>query len=212
MDAPLLLFAQTADRSEVAERYGPPFRAVETLRRSESTLDEPPEPRSPMVFPLPGSDQPDGTPEVAAAPARMLREGVQLIEAIAAQRTLVIVLEDGHRCRLRNDRPLPRSVRRRSAARILVLDIPSRGRGSGKASIVSLCAELELKRLATNVAMALFGIVTQRPCSSPVSGTSPSATESFAALLVSGGNPLFITALVDYLVSSGRHRIPRRGT
>src|SRR5205085_3299435 len=152
---------------------------------------------------LPGAEPADGS--APSAPSRMLREGVQLLEAIAAERTLVLVLEDGHAADHATIELIDALARRHTGARILVLVTYRRADAVASGHPVApLCAELELKRLAVHVAISPFAMSEATALLSARLGPGLESA-SLAPLLLarSGGNPLFLTALLDYLVSSG---------
>lgn len=144
--------------------------------------------------------------------ARMAREGSRVLEALAARRPLVLILEDLHW----SDPPtldvLAALAARPAAARLLVVGTyrPIDAVVEGH-PIVALVRELRLRGQATELPLAPFamdelGIYLERRFA------SRSVADRLAPLLEeqSGGNPLFVSALVGHLVSQGVIR--RRGS
>ena len=137
--------------------------------------------------------------------ARMAREGSRVLEALAARRPLVLVLEDLHW----SDPPtldvLAALAARPAAARLLVVGTyrPIDAVVEGH-PIASLVRELRLRGQATELPLAPFamdelGIYLERRFA------SRAVADRLAPLLEeqSGGNPLFVSALVAHLVSQG---------
>ena len=144
--------------------------------------------------------------------ARMAREGSRVLEVLAARRPLVLVLEDLHW----SDPPtldvLAALAARPAAARLLVVGTyrPIDAVVEGH-PIASLVRELRLRGQATELPLAPFamdelGIYLERRFA------SRAVADRLAPLLEeqSGGNPLFVSALVAHLVSQGVIR--RRGS
>ena len=136
-----------------------------------------------------------------ATPARMLRELAEALEALAAERPLVLVLEDLHWSDPSTVEALALLARRRDAARLLVLgtyrpvelllhDHPLK-RVKQELAAHGLCVELPLGGLSRQ---AVVAYVAQRRGAS-------AGHDAVAAFVYqrTEGHPLFMVQVVDYL-------------
>ena len=136
---------------------------------------------------------------------RMLREGCELIESLAADRTLVLVLEDLHWADYATVDFLSALCRRRSRSRLLLIATyrPEELR-SGRHPLNGLARELSLRKLCTEISL---GPLTQEAVGevlNPQSDATCTARE-FVHLMHtrSGGNPLYLQATLDHLTEGG---------
>jgi DNA-binding SARP family transcriptional activator/type II secretory pathway predicted ATPase ExeA len=136
---------------------------------------------------------------------RMLREMVEAIETMTAERPLVLVLEDLHWSDPSTVDLLARLVRRREPARLLVIgtyrptDVPANGQ-SLHATVQELCMRGHCEALA-------LSFLSQTAVEDYLKARFPGAT--FPAELAglvhqrTDGNPLFITVLADSWIADG---------
>ncbi len=136
---------------------------------------------------------------------RMLREMVEAVEAMTAERPLVLVLEDLHWSDPSTVDLLARLVRRREPARLLVIGTyrPADVRASGHplyATAQELCVRGHCEELA-------LAFLTQTAVEEYLAARFPGAVlpPELAGLLHqrTDGNPLFITSLADSWVAEG---------
>lgn len=196
-----LLFGQCAERSDVADAYGPLLDALDMARAREPALEE----KIGSVAPswhglLPGAVR-AGADDPPAA--RMLREGALLIESMAGERTLVVVIEDAHACDAATIDLIATLARRTSQAKLLILVTFRRADAvAARHPVASLCAELESKNLASTIALALLSheevstLVERR-----LGRTRDLGVLTDFLHMRSEGQPLFLSTLVDFLVS-----------
>jgi DNA-binding SARP family transcriptional activator len=136
---------------------------------------------------------------------RMLREMVETVAALAAQSGLVLVIEDLHWSDLSTLDLLRALARRREPARLLtVATLRPEGQPSGPA-VCELARELCLGE--SGVELDLAGLDEEAAAQllrarAPEAGPPPGA----ARLLVerTGGNPLYMTGLIDHWAADGR--------
>jgi DNA-binding SARP family transcriptional activator/type II secretory pathway predicted ATPase ExeA/tetratricopeptide (TPR) repeat protein len=143
---------------------------------------------------------------VGATRERMLREMVDLLDELAADRTLVLVLEDMHWSDYSTLDLLTALAQRVDAARLLVLGTyrPGDALTAGH-PLHQAVQELRLRGRAREIALEPFAeqAVGEYLRSRFPTGGLP---DGLAARLqsMSGGNPLFVETLVDSWVSGGR--------
>lgn len=143
--------------------------------------------------------------------ARMAREGSRLLEALAARRPLVLILEDLHWSDPSTPSVLAALASRPVPARLLVLGTyrPIDAVVEGH-PIVSLVRGLKQRGQATELVLAPFArsdldaYLAQRFASREVAARLAPLLEE-----QSGGNPLFVSALLAHLIAQGVIR--RRG-
>lgn len=206
-DAPRLLFAQSAEGLALAEAYAPLLDAIETLRRFERgpAIDMLLQRHAPQwLAQLPGgAAQVAGSQRVPAS--RMLREGLSFLEALAEESPVVVALEDAHAADIATLDLLAMLAARPGPARILVVVTFRRSEAiAARHPVASMSAELELKGFATSIAVGPLDSGDVRRVLEARLGPMQDAARLAELLLVrSGGNPLFLTALIDHLVASG---------
>ena len=193
------------------ESYLPVLDALDRLTREarESTLQRILERYAPTwVAHLPWLGAPDetqGNPVPTGSPARMLREFCVAIEALAAERPLVVWLEDLHWCDAATVDLLRAIAQRREPARVLVIatyrpvevairDHPI-GRLKRKLVVQKAAYELALETLRADAVESIIG-----------GRFGDSQWRHPLSLLIhdhSDGNPLFVEVATDYMVSEG---------
>ncbi|MBY0275143.1 AAA family ATPase [Candidatus Binatia bacterium] len=137
--------------------------------------------------------------------ARMAREGSRLLEALAARQPLLLILEDLHWSDASTLSVLTALAGRPSPARLLVLGTyrPIDAVVEGH-PIVPLVRELRQRTQATELALAPFAVhdlvayLERRFASRDLAARLAPLLEE-----QSGGNPLFLSALVAHLVAQG---------
>ena len=136
---------------------------------------------------------------------RMLREGVDVFQAIATSCLLVLVLEDLHWSDASTLDFLNRIARGRGPARLLVIGTyrPAEAGGNRAASVSDLAQRLRLGELCRELPL---GFLSERGIAgyleNRLQGTPPPA----AARLLhhhTEGNPLFVSALVNSWIGNG---------
>ena len=136
---------------------------------------------------------------------RMLREGCELIESLAADRTLVLVLEDLHWADYATVDFLSAICRRRSRSRLLLIaTYRPEDLSSERHPLNGLARELSLRKLCTKVSL---GPLTQEAVGeflNPQSDAQSTAREFIHLIHTrSGGNPLYLQATLDHLTERG---------
>lgn len=136
-----------------------------------------------------------------ASRERMIREGCELFETLSREAPLILVFEDIHWSDSTTLDFLSLLARRSEAAALLVLasyrplDISSQ-----KHSVATLHRELQLRGISSEIAMDPF---SPEEITDYLTGRLPGVTTSNlsqALLTRTGGNPLFVSNLVEYLV------------
>lgn len=134
---------------------------------------------------------------------RMLREGCELLERLASQRPIILVLENIHWSDYATLDFLSAISRRRSAARLLIIATYRPEDVEGRHPLRSLVHDLVLNRYGSEIALQPL---TESAVEAFI-GDDPrtSASKAFAHLLRewSGGNPLYMQATLDHLVDRG---------
>jgi predicted ATPase/DNA-binding winged helix-turn-helix (wHTH) protein len=145
---------------------------------------------------------------VGATPERMLREGCEAIEALAAKTPLLIVLEDLHWSDYATIDFLAALGRRRGRAALLVIGSYRRCDAALRDHPVQrVQQELQFRRLAAEFSLDAFSVAE----------LSTYMDRRFFARLFprtiaetihrrTGGHPLFVVNFVDHLVAEGRLR------
>ncbi len=204
--------AHCVDREGAGEPYMPVLEILEGLARDggadtivELLRGHAPTYLAQIASLLPAAEMQAVRALLGTGAERMLREGVALLEALAARRPLLVVLEDVHW----SDRPtldlVAALARRTAAARLMCVltyrpvDAVARDHPVG-----AVARALRLHRHATLLALAPFTTaevrtyLERRLAGSAVVGALAGLTEEHAA-----GNPLFVDALVTHLIDRG---------
>ena len=141
---------------------------------------------------------------VGATPLRMLREIVETLELISQEMTLVFVLEDLHWSDPSTIDLLDALARRREPARLLVLGTYRRGEAVAQQHpVYRLVRELRPRGLCTEIAV---GPLSQNAVADYARGRlGADASPEVSAMLRerTGGNPLFVTTLLDSWLERG---------
>jgi DNA-binding winged helix-turn-helix (wHTH) protein len=143
-----------------------------------------------------------------AGPARMLREGMALLETLAAARPLLLVLEDLHWSDRASVDLLAALARIRPAAPLLLLGtfraIDAR---RDRHAIAAVARSLVAGGVAVELPLAPFGVAEVREYAAARLGDAALAAQLAAQLEErSAGNPLFLGAILDQLVERGLPR------
>ena len=131
---------------------------------------------------------------------RMLREGCELLESLAADRAIVLVLEDLHWADFASLELFSALCRRRAPARLMLVGtyrpeyIPS-----PRHPLHELSRELSLRKLCTHI--ELPALVRNDVADFLQTRESPEFVDRLFDL--SGGNPLFLQASLEHLVDRG---------
>jgi len=136
---------------------------------------------------------------------RMLREGCELIESLAADRTLVLILEDLHWSDYATVDFVSALCRRRSRSRLLLIaTYRPEDLASGRHPLNDLAQELSLRKLCREISLGPLTHESVGEFLSPQSDAQSSARE-FVHLIHtrSGGNPLYLQATLDHLAERG---------
>jgi DNA-binding SARP family transcriptional activator len=141
---------------------------------------------------------------IGATPERMLREMLETLEAVSREHTLVLVLEDLHWSDPSTVDLVDALARRREAARLLVVGTYRRSDAVTRDHPVHrLARELRGRGLCTEIAVgplsgeAVAQYVEARLGSNATPEISPLLRER------TGGNPLFMTSLLDSWLERG---------
>ena len=141
----------------------------------------------------------------AGSPARMLREMADAIEALTAESPLLLVLEDVHWSDASTLDLLAYIARRRERARVMIVGTYRPGEASsGAHSLRAVVQELLAHGACEEDPLSLLGpmevgeyLATRFP------GHEVPPDLSLTVHRQTGGNPLFIASLIDYLVERG---------
>ncbi len=145
---------------------------------------------------------------IGAASDRMLREICEFLKTLSQQRSLVLVFEDLHWSDYATVDMLSALGRRSCHARLMIIgtyrpeDIEVAQHPLGQ-----LVSDLGLRKLCHDIVMeplAEYAIAEYLGCAAP-SGRQNGGTASFAQRMheYSGGNPLFMVAMLDHLAGQG---------
>jgi DNA-binding winged helix-turn-helix (wHTH) protein/tetratricopeptide (TPR) repeat protein len=152
-----------------------------------------------------------GGASAATSPGSMLRELGGALEGIAAQGTLVLVLEDAHWSDLASTDALAAIAKRRDPARLLVL-VTTRNAEAVACGhpLVEMRRELVAGGAATEVALEPFSVgaiveYLSSRCPGLAAGDGIAAADGIAHWLLAqtAGNPLFVRLVVDDWIARG---------
>jgi DNA-binding winged helix-turn-helix (wHTH) protein/tetratricopeptide (TPR) repeat protein len=143
---------------------------------------------------------------LGASRERMVREGCELLETLSKNLPLVVVLEDLHWSDYATLDLLSLLARRSEPARLLVLASYRPSDASLEAHPVRrVHRELQLRGVSTEIAVNPFSLVeVDRFLARRFPGTEVSQLASQTLCARTGGHPLFVANLVEYLVSQHR--------
>ncbi|MDB6158225.1 MAG: transcriptional regulator, putative ATPase, winged helix family [Gammaproteobacteria bacterium] len=144
---------------------------------------------------------------------RMLREGCELIESLAADRTLVLVLEDLHWADYATLDFLSAMCRRRARSRLLVIaTYRPADLGSARRPLSELAHDLSLRKLCTEISLGPLTRESVAEFLSPRADGQSSAADFIDLMGTrSGGNPLFLRATLHHLADRGLVTRTERG-
>ncbi len=154
---------------------------------------------------LPGLGTPTASVPLAASPERLLRELAEALEALAQETPLVVVVEDLHWSDRATLDALSYLARRRGHALLLVVaTFRPHAADAPDAALAEVTADLLSRNLAEELPL---GLLTPADVAAYLEARFqvPGAAGGFAGRLHAhtGGNPLFLVSVVDYLVERG---------
>ena len=150
---------------------------------------------------------------IEVARSRMVREGASLLEALAAERPLLLVLEDLHWADFATVDLLSALCRRRAATKLmLIVTYRPEELGSARHPLQQMAHELAARKYCRQIELgplagpAIAEILAGGQEDGPI-------TREFTRLIEerSGGNPLFVELILEFLQQRGlAERIDRR--
>ena len=141
---------------------------------------------------------------LGATRERMVREVCELFEAIATDRLLIVVLEDVHWADLATLDVLSAFARRRDQARVLMIATQRSSAGAAEAPLTRLCQDLAVHGLCERIALEPFDLAEVSEYLALEFSRAAFATDLSSAIhRHSGGNALFVSAVVRELVTNG---------
>jgi DNA-binding winged helix-turn-helix (wHTH) protein/tetratricopeptide (TPR) repeat protein len=194
------------------EAYYPVLEAVDQLvrRSDDQQLIQMLRKRAPtwlLQFPaLVKADQRDALQRetIGATRERMVREICELFDAIANDRLLIVVLEDVHWADLATLDVLSAFARRREAARVLIIATQRPSAGPVEAPSTRLRHDLAVHGLCEQIALEPFELAeVSEYLALEFDRAAFAADLSSAIHRHSGGNALFVSAVVRALVTNG---------
>jgi predicted ATPase len=160
-----------------------------------------------MQFPaLVKADQRDALQRetIGATRERMVREICEVFEAIGSDRVLIVVLEDVHWADLATLDVVSTFARRREPARVLVVATQRPFVGAADPASVRLQQDLTIHGLCERIALDAFERTEVSEYLALEFDHAPFATDLSSAIhRHSGGNALFVSAVVRELVADG---------
>ena len=138
---------------------------------------------------------------------RMLREICELLEALTAQRTLILILEDLHWADHASLDVIAALAQRRYPAKLMLLaTYRPEDPATGRLAVKALSHELLIRKMCREVALEPLDVesVARLVAGTDTHALAPAANE-LAQLIWerSGGNPLFMMATLDDLLERG---------
>jgi len=158
------------------------------------------------------TEQRDAAPlPIDVARSRMVREGAQLFEALAAERPLLLLLEDLHWSDYATIDLLSALCRRRSNAKLmLVVTYRMDDLGSARHPLREMSRDLAMRKNCREIEL---GPLARSDIAKLLAGGADGASgpEEFTLFIEerSGGNPLFIELILEYL--RRRHMVEQVG-
>jgi DNA-binding winged helix-turn-helix (wHTH) protein len=140
---------------------------------------------------------------LGAQRGRMLREALEVLDALARNRPLILTLEDLHWSDTSTVDLLGAVARRPEPARLLVIGT-YRPQDTGVEMLQRLKAELRIRGLCSELAVGRLGQVEVTEIAERrLPGVSLSPELAAQLTRRCGGNPLFLGSLLDHLISQG---------
>jgi DNA-binding winged helix-turn-helix (wHTH) protein len=141
---------------------------------------------------------------ISSSRDRMLREACELLESLAADRSLVLLLEDIHCADFATLDLLGALLRRRKRARVLIMaTYRTEELRDAAHPLYELSQDLLMRKFATEVTLAPLSVAA---VAEYLAANTPVVDSALAARLQShsGGNPLFLRATLEHLAEQGR--------
>jgi DNA-binding winged helix-turn-helix (wHTH) protein len=139
------------------------------------------------------------------ARSRMVREGTNLLNALAAERPLLLVLEDLHWADFATVDLLSALCRRRAATKLmLIVTYRTEELGSARHPLQQMVHDLVARKYCSEIGLGPL----PEPAIAEILAGGPSgvpASDEFVQLIAerSGGNPLFIELILEFLQQHG---------
>jgi DNA-binding SARP family transcriptional activator len=209
----LVARGQCAEQHGVAEPYLPVLDALGRLGRSQVRADLRrilAEHAPTWLVQLPWLLEADAADDihrrvVGATPARMLREAVEALDALAAERPLVLVLEDLHWSDPSTVDLLAAVARRDDAARLLVIaTVRTSDAATAGRPVHATLAELAVRGSVTRLDLGelqAYDVDRYLALRLPGAGLAPAVAAELADR--TGGNPLYIERTVEEWIDEG---------
>src|SRR5262245_23460640 len=141
---------------------------------------------------------------LGATRERMVREICEWFEAIAADRLVILVLEDLHWADLATLDVVSTLARRREGARVLLVVTQRPSAGALNTAVSRLVQDLEMRRLCEQISLEPFEPAEVAEYLDLEFGHAGFAADLAAVIhRQSGGNPLIVSALTRDLVANG---------
>jgi DNA-binding winged helix-turn-helix (wHTH) protein len=140
---------------------------------------------------------------VGAGRERMLREGCELFEALAATKPLILILEDAHWADYSTVDFISAFARRRSKARLMMI-VTTRLEEAAQLRhpIRTLFGELHAQKLCRDITLERLGLdAIAMMLAKPGQTANPALTR--LVFEQSGGNPLYAESLLEHLIGRG---------
>jgi DNA-binding winged helix-turn-helix (wHTH) protein/tetratricopeptide (TPR) repeat protein len=194
------------------EAYYPMLEAIDQLIRAsdDGSLVEALAKRAPtwlLQFPAlvkPGQREALERDTAGATRERMVREACELVEAVTADHTLILVLEDLHWADPSTLDIISTFARRQGAARLLIVGTLRRPTAAAQSPLSRLRQDLAIHDLCGEVALEAFEPAEVSEYLSLEFGDASFGVDLTGPIhRHTGGNPLFVTAMVRDLVASG---------
>jgi DNA-binding winged helix-turn-helix (wHTH) protein/RecA/RadA recombinase len=213
----LVLHGQCLETSGLHEPYLPLLDGLDRLARDPATSDV----VAPMLLrfapawtaQMP-SIGPPRDPSATTAPGSMLRELVTVVDELARDRTLVVVLEDAHWADLATTDAIGALAKRRDPARLLLVVTERKAEALAlDHPIVSVERDLVSRGVAEEVALFPFGIDDLRAyLAARCPGLESRDEIALWLLQQTAGNPLFVRLVLDEWVARRMVEAGRDGT
>jgi DNA-binding winged helix-turn-helix (wHTH) protein len=138
---------------------------------------------------------------IEVARGRMVREGAHLLEALAAERPLLLVLEDLHWADYATVDLLSALCRRRSKVKLmLIVTYRMEELGSARHPLPKMTRDLAMRKFCREIELGPLsaGAIAEILAGGPDGGAT---SEEFTRFIAerSGGNPLFVELILEYL-------------